>query len=165
MKKIIFVLVLLFSVVSFTTDAFSHCQIPCGIYDDQARFDMIAEHITTIEKSITKIQELSVQENKNFNQIVRWVNNKETHADYIIEIATQYFLAQRMKPVAEDDSKAYNAYVKKVTLLHEIVINAMKAKQNADLEYVSKLRSLLKDFQAAYFGQAEKKEGVVKQRQ
>jgi len=25
--------------------AYSHCQIPCGIYDDQARFDMIAEAV------------------------------------------------------------------------------------------------------------------------
>ena len=35
--------------------AYSHCQIPCGIYNDQMRFDTIAEHITTIEKSMKLI--------------------------------------------------------------------------------------------------------------
>lgn len=35
--------------------AWAHCQIPCGIYDDAARFKALAEHITTIEKSITEI--------------------------------------------------------------------------------------------------------------
>ena len=39
----------------------AHCEIPCGIYDDQLRADLIAEHATTIEKSMKKIVELSKQ--------------------------------------------------------------------------------------------------------
>ncbi|MDY6953871.1 MAG: superoxide dismutase [Ni], partial [Thermodesulfobacteriota bacterium] len=39
-------------VVSYAS---AHCEIPCGIYDDQMRIDMIAEHITTIEKSMKQI--------------------------------------------------------------------------------------------------------------
>jgi nickel superoxide dismutase len=31
------------------------CEIPCGIYDDEMRINMIAEHITTIEKSVKKL--------------------------------------------------------------------------------------------------------------
>ena len=34
----------------------SHCQIPCGIYGDDARFEELAEHIRTIEKSMAQIQ-------------------------------------------------------------------------------------------------------------
>ena len=55
---------------------YSHCQIPCGIYGDASRFDMLDEHIRTIEKSMKQISELSQKENPNFNQVVRWTNNK-----------------------------------------------------------------------------------------
>jgi len=47
--------------VVFGSLAYSHCQIPCGIYDDEARFTEIAEHITTIEKSMKEIESLSAQ--------------------------------------------------------------------------------------------------------
>ncbi len=47
----------------FATIAYSHCQIPCAI-DDHARFDMISEHITTIEKSMKMITELSKNDSK-----------------------------------------------------------------------------------------------------
>ena len=60
---------------------YSHCQIPCGIYDDNMRFNMMAEHITTIEKSIKMVNQISSEEKPNMNQLVRWVQNKETHAD------------------------------------------------------------------------------------
>ena len=31
-----------------------HCQIPCGIYDDEVRFKLMREHVETIEKSIDR---------------------------------------------------------------------------------------------------------------
>ena len=85
--------------------AYSHCQIPCGIYDDQARFDMIAEHITTIEKSMNEIRKLSEQDKPNMNQIVRWVQNKEEHADELGHIVTYYFMTQRVKPTQKTEGK------------------------------------------------------------
>jgi len=36
--------------VVFGSLAYSHCQVPCGIYGDDTRFTLIGEHITTIEK-------------------------------------------------------------------------------------------------------------------
>jgi len=66
----------------------SHCQVPCGIYDDPARLKMIAEHITTIEKSMNEINTLSAEPGKNINQLVRWVDNKDNHADQLSEIVT-----------------------------------------------------------------------------
>ena len=59
--------------------AWAHCQIPCGIYDDPVRFSQLEEHVTTIEKSMKQIVELSGESSPNYNQLVRWVNNKETH--------------------------------------------------------------------------------------
>ena len=55
--------------------AHAHCEIPCGIYDDRARTERMAEHIRTIEKSMNTIKELREAEDKNYNQLVRWINN------------------------------------------------------------------------------------------
>lgn len=134
---------------------YSHCQIPCGIYDDPARFDMIAEHITTIEKAIKQITTLSRMDKPNFNQLVRWVQNKETHADELSNIVCYYFMAQRVKPADKADEKAYEKYVNKLTLLHQMIYYSMKSKQTTDLSNVAKLRALLSEFRAAYFEAGE----------
>jgi len=152
-KKLILVSVLLSAIV-FGSLAYSHCQIPCGIYDDEARFNMIAEHITTVEKSMKLIETLSAQQKPNMNQVIRWVNNKEKHADEISHIVTYYFMAQRLKLPAKGNTKAFNEYVKKLTLLHEMLIYAMKTKQTTDIVNVDKLRSLLDEFHKVYFGKA-----------
>jgi len=131
---------------------FSHCEIPCGIYNDPMRLKMMAEHITTIEKSVKQIHMLSAPAEKNTNQLVRWVVNKEQHADAFTEIITQYFMAQRIKPAAQGDSTAYQAYVQKLTLLHQMIVTSMKCKQTTDLEHVARLRSLLAEFRVAYLG-------------
>ena len=127
----------------------AHCEIPCGIYDDQLRVDLIAEHSTTIEKSMKKIVELSKQNPVNYNQLVRWVSNKEKHANEIQHIVTQYFMTQRIKP----DAKKYS---EKLAVLHKMLIYAMKCKQTTDVDNVSTLRSLLKEFETLYFGHSHK---------
>lgn len=134
---------------------FSHCQIPCGIYDDQLRFRMITEDITTVEKAMKQITALSDQPEKNYNQIVRWVQNKEAHADRIAKTVTQYFLMQRVKPIDEKDKPAYQTYIKKLTLAHRVMVQAMKCKQTTDLDEVKQLRSLLTEFREVYFSQQE----------
>ena len=75
-----------------------HCEIPCGIYDDQARITLLKEHITTIEKSMDQIEELQSKQDKDYNQLVRWIVNKEDHAEKLMGIVTQYFMTQRIKP-------------------------------------------------------------------
>lgn len=133
---------------------FSHCEIPCGIYDDAMRLDMIAEHIQTIEKSMQEIHQLSEDKDKNYNQLVRWIVNKENHADQLSEIATQYFMTQRIKPAEKSDSRSYQEYIKKLTLLHHLMIYSMKSKQTTDLDNVAKLRENLSAFRMAYMGQS-----------
>jgi len=151
MRKKTAMLGVLVLVMVFASIVHSHCQIPCGIYGDPARFDMLAEHITTIEKSMSLITELSKQDKPDMNQIVRWVQNKEKHADELSHIITYYFMAQRIKVVVETEGKAYEDYVKKLTLLHQMLFYSMKAKQTTDLSNVEKLRSLLAEFRTAYF--------------
>lgn len=148
MKRIMFLLI---PCLFITAQAFAHCQIPCGIYDDEIRLEMIAEHITTIEKSMKSIIDFSAKKDIDYNQIVRWVNNKETHAGYIQDIVSEYFMDQRVVPVPKSDEKGYAAYVNKLTLLHQLSVYAMKAKQGLDLDNVKKLRELLKSFEEAYY--------------
>jgi nickel superoxide dismutase len=133
-----------------TTSAFAHCEIPCGIYGDDTRFAMIAEDIQTIEKSMLKIEELSADVKGNINQITRWVNNKEHHADHIREVVTQYFMTQRIKVPAAGDAAAMDAYTRQLTLLHKMLVSAMKCKQTTDVANTKALHDLAHEFKAAY---------------
>lgn len=151
MKKLIFVLIFIFLSILYIRPGFSHCEIPCGIYDDEMRVSMIKENITTIEKSMNQIIELSKEGIKNYNQIVRWVQNKEKHATELMHIVTQYFMTQRIKPVDQKDKVAYAQYENKLSLLHEMLIHAMKAKQTTDLSHVEKLKLLVAQFSDIYF--------------
>jgi len=126
------------------TGVFSHCEIPCGIYDDGMRIKMIREHIATIEKSMITIQSLEKDKNHNTNQLIRWVMNKEEHANQLQEIVSQYFMTQRIKPEAKN-------YSKELENLHQMLIYSMKCKQTTDLSHVEKLKSLVTAFEALYF--------------
>ena len=129
---------------------YSHCQIPCGIYDDNMRFKMMGEHITTIEKSMKLINKLSAEQKPDMNQLVRWVQNKETHADELSDIITYYFMAQRIKPIEKTNTEEYEKYVTKLTLLHQMLVTSMKAKQTSDLSTTKQLTKLLAKFKKAY---------------
>ena len=154
MKK--FIIFVWFALVVFVpVKSFAHCEVPCGIYDDEMRIHMIKEDILTIEKSINAINELSNAKEKTplvYNQLVRWIDNKDEHARKIQHIVWQYFLTQRVKPVDKSDSKKYKTYLKKLELLHKLSFYAMKVKQSTDLKYVDKLREILDEFEEVYFG-------------
>ena len=151
-KKISIVIISFFVLAGVSPLLFSHCQVPCGIYDDQMRTKMIAEHLTTIEKAMNQVMALSKEATPNYNQIVRWVVNKEKHAEELSEIVTYYFMAQRLPPVPSTDDKNYAAYREKLELLHQMLFYTMKAKQSTDLAVIETLRGLLKKFEEAYFG-------------
>lgn len=138
------------TVLALTLTMSGHCQIPCGIYDDEARFSALQEHATTIEKSMKQIELLAPDAGGSANQLTRWVQNKEAHADKFAEIVTVYFLQQRIKPVHGPGTPGWDAYVKKLALCHQMLVTAMKAKQTTGLEHVQHLRQLLGEFRKAY---------------
>ncbi len=145
MKKIITSLITgILPLIFFVSNLGAHCEIPCGIYDDQLRAKLIAEHAGTIEKSMNQIVSLS-KDPADSNQLIRWVNNKETHATEIQHIVSQYFMTQRIKPGQEK-------YTEKLTVLHQMLLAAMKCKQTTDVSHVNNLRMLLKKFEVLYFG-------------
>jgi len=129
----------------------AHCQVPCGIYDDEARFKLLFEHVTTIEKAMKEIVALSGQSPVNYNQVVRWVMNKEKHAEEFSEILSYYFLAQRLVPKAAEETEARSVYLEQLELAHRLIVTAMKAKQTVDLAHVQTLRDLLTKLQNSYF--------------
>jgi len=145
-------------ILAAVENADAHCEIPCGIYGDEMRFDMIEEHITTIEKSMRMIVELSKEADKNYNQLVRWVVNKEEHANQLQEIVSQYFLTQRIKIADANDRDAYQRYLYQVALLHQMLVYAMKTKQSIDFANIEQLRSMLGKFEEAYFGHKHEKQ-------
>ena len=138
----------------------AHCEIPCGIYNDELRIHQIEEYILTIEKSIRAIKELSsgLNDPLTFNQAVRWVNNKDRHAEEIQKIVWQYFFTQRVKPVDSSDKEKYQKYLKELELLNKLSFYAMKVKQSVDLKVVDKLRETLEEFEEVYFGKKHHEE-------
>ena len=139
--------------ITFTLNyIFPHCQVPCGIYDDVARIVTIHEDIQTIQKSIKMINELSYGETsaKSMNQLVRWVNTKEDHAQHIQDVILNYFLAQRIKP-KEKGEKEYKRYVSLTTTCQKIIFYAMKSKQNSDISRLDPLKRQINTLSDTYF--------------
>ncbi|MEM6580241.1 MAG: superoxide dismutase, Ni [Pseudomonadota bacterium] len=126
-------LVLATTLAFYSPLANSHCQIPCGIYDDNARVKAMLEDVATTRKAVTSIAELSGKSDpESNNQLVRWIMNKETHAQLIISTISDYFLTQRVKADQKD-------YVERLKKHHAVIVAAMKVKQNASMEYVNTL--------------------------
>ena len=127
--------------------AMAHCQVPCGIYGDQLRFEQMLEDEHTISKAQLQINELAGGEvdAQTANQMGRWVTTKEDHATNIQNTIAAYFLAQRIKP----DSASY---VKQLTAAHAVIIAAMKCKQSADPATAKVLETAIFDLYRAYEG-------------
>ena len=128
----------------------AHCQVPCGIYNDAARIIQIQEDFSTIQKAMTKIKELSQQQDAtSMNQLTRWIMTKDEHASKIQKVISDYFLTQRIK--AKTEGFEYNTYVKQTTILHQILVSAMKCKQTVDKQNVILGINLIDQFVEQYF--------------
>ena len=128
----------------------AHCQVPCGIYNDVARIIQIQEDFSTIQKAMTKIKELSQQQDAtSMNQLTRWIITKEDHASKIQKVVSEYFLTQRIK--AKTEGSEFDTYVKQTTTLHQILVSAMKCKQTVDKQNVILGINLIDQFVERYF--------------
>ena len=129
---------------------FAHCEVPCGIYADQRRFEEMLEDQQTIAKAIENVREIAAglesgADAQSINQVSRWVATKESHATNTQHIIAQYFMTQRLKPTSEN-------YTKKLTAAHAVMVAAMKCKQTADTASAKALRKSILDFYRAYEG-------------
>lgn len=125
---------------------FAHCQVPCGIYGDQLRFEKLLEDTKTIAKSQDQMNQLFDAENpQDVQQFVRWVTTKEEHASSIQAVIADYFLAQRIK----SDSPRYTDQLKAA---HAVTVAAMKCKQSTDAATASALEKAIHNLYRAYEG-------------
>ncbi len=128
-----------------------HCEVPCGIYTDQLRFEQMLEDTATIAKAITNINEFAdglganPATGKSINQVTRWVSTKENHATNIQHIVSQYFLTQRIKSDHKD-------YTGQLATAHRVMVAAMKCKQDADAATAETLKKAILDLYRAYEG-------------
>ncbi len=123
--------------------AHAHCQIPCGIYNDDTVFSQLMTDVETLQKSVAVIEQLSGEDTPNPNQITRWVMNKEHHADHIMEQMLTYFLAQRIKA-------DHGNYADELVATHKVITLSMKTKQTVDAEVVGQLKAALEELQKLY---------------
>jgi nickel superoxide dismutase len=129
--------VLLIVVAALPQLAGAHCQIPCGIYDDHARVESMLEDAETVIKAARQISDLAGKTDpQSQNQLIRWVVNKEVHAQKVIATICDYFLTQRVKPEQED-------YAERLQKHHAVILAAMKAKQHADVKFGEVLRAVI----------------------
>lgn len=153
MKKTIVTAALLVIAAANAHQAFAHCEVPCGIYADQRRFEQMLEDQQTIEKAMVSINELAGESDAlSKNQLTRWVVTKEEHATNTQHIIAQYFMTQRIKPGSE-------GYAKKLAAAHAVMVASMKCKQTVDPATAKALRSAILDFYRAYEGKEPKLEG------
>ena len=130
--------------LSFLNISFGHCQVPCGVYGDTARFIQMLEDQTTIAKAIAQINDLADKKDaQSANQSSRWVTTKEDHASKIQKIIAEYFLTQRIK----SSSDKYDALLKGA---HAVMVAAMKCKQGVDIKNAESLKSAIESFQSVY---------------
>lgn len=126
-------LMALFVLTAIPSRLMAHCQVPCGIYDDHARVDAMLEDVATVRKAVTMLNDLNGKTDvQSRQQFTRWVMNKESHAQKIISTISDYFLTQRVKAKQAD-------YVERLKKHHAVIVDAMKAKQHASMEYVDAL--------------------------
>ncbi|MEM8945249.1 MAG: superoxide dismutase [Ni] [Planctomycetota bacterium] len=148
MKRLLIAAVLVFTAFAPMAYLAAHCEVPCGIYDDGARFAELKEDQATIAKAIGQITELAgTHDATGHNQLARWVATKEAHATNTQHVIAQYFMTQKIKPDAEH-------YVDKLTAAHGVLVAAMKCKQSADPAMAEALSAAITKFETAYVGHA-----------
>ncbi len=122
----------------------AHCQVPCGIFDDNMKLMSLIQDADTVIKAVTEIQKLEGKTDaQSVQQMVRWVNNKESHAQAIISSITDYYLTQRVK-ASQDD------YQERLVKHHTAMVAAMKAKQSAGPEAAQALKDALAALEVYY---------------
>lgn len=110
----------------------AHCEIPCGIFDDNMMVRQMLLDAETIRKASAQIIVLAKETDAaHLNTIARWAMVKEEHSRDLQHMNAWYFLTQRVKAVPADDP-GYAAYLDKLAAHHAISVAAMKAAQSLD---------------------------------
>ena len=125
-----------------TTTAYTHCDIPCGIYDPTAA--KIAAD--TVAKMVEKIGQLpaNATDVPTRNSFVRMVTVKEQHAE-IVKKELQVLWSDYFKP----------EHLEKYPKLHDMFWKALKLasknKQNVDAQAAADLQAAVKEISDTFW--------------
>mmetsp|Transcript_6543 Transcript_6543/g.16036 ORF Transcript_6543/g.16036 Transcript_6543/m.16036 type:complete len:155 (+) Transcript_6543:70-534(+) len=124
-----------------------HCQVPCGIFHDDQRVDMMKEDAETIRKAMVQSSELHKANGyQDMHQVMRWINTKEEHAQSIMTTIGDYFLAQKVKKDALSEGEYKDVLVKH----HAVMVAAMKTKQTGDIAAADALDAAIAELAPIY---------------
>ncbi len=144
LKKILMSSLVLLGLTAWSSSSHAHCQVPCGIYRDHARVLQMQEDLRTIRKAVDQIAQLAAKQDvQSKNQLVRWINTKEHHAEQIMRTIADYFMAQKITPRAATQKKQHAAYLERLMRHHQVMVAAMKCKQSSDRKAVKGLERTL----------------------
>lgn len=112
----------------FLSGLSAHCQMPCGIYNDQMVYDQINQFYLTVFKAVKNMEALKADSLEDRNKFVRWVITKDRLCDETAELITKFFLQQKIQPI--DDN------VDLLKSLHKLLFLLVAIKQNVDIKVV-----------------------------
>ena len=114
--------------------ATTHCEVPCGIYDDHAEIQRMRLDAETMRKASAQIVELAKNPDaEHLNTIARWAMIKEEHGRKLQHAVAWYFMTQRVKaPKDMGDAAAVERYHGQLAAFHRISVAAMKSAQSLD---------------------------------
>lgn len=128
-----------------------HCPVPCGSFNDCKLVADVKEASATIRKAAIEVSRLSPPASPlSFNQMTRWINVKEKHADKIIALVVNYCLCQCVKPFGDNQSsfKSDNEYIAALRAHHAVIQAAMAVKQS--LTEISRLDAAVDEMTKMY---------------
>lgn len=129
MKKMIF-LCSFFVINLYFGEVGAHCQMPCGIYNDQMVYDKIDEYYKTMVKAVSALNDNKFTNLHDRNQFIRWVTQKDKQSDEMADVICTYFLMQKIPP---DDEDSFDL----VKSAHKLLFLIVAIKQNVDLKIVN----------------------------
>jgi len=122
--------------------------VPCGIFDDPVRVELMKEDAATVRKAMVQINELAgAPSAQSLNQATRWIIVKEDSAKNIITTVSEYMLAQRVKKELFTDDAEYQ----QALVAHHVLMQAaVKTKQVVDVAACDVLDHAIADVGVMY---------------
>lgn len=124
-------------------DLSAHCQLPCGIYHDDMIYDLIDQYAETMYKGITVMNQSKLDSVHDFNELTRWVIEKEKESNETAQLITFYFLQQKIKPGEPETTKRLEA-------AHKLLFLLVAIKQNNEIRFVDQFAKQWEDFKLMF---------------
>ncbi len=127
----------------FKLDLSAHCQMPCGIYHDEMVYDQIDQYAETMYKGITVMNGNKLDSVHDFNDLTRWILEKEKESNTTAELISSYFLQQKIKP---DEPET----VKRLVAAHKLLFLIVAIKQNNEVKFVEQFAKQWDEFKLMF---------------